>query len=63
MTLIVICGGNFRTFCPIDIFSLEIDSLNNEDNFVGQFNGLGTFKAEKNWAENFPFLKKLIFEG
>ena len=36
MTLIVICGNNFPNFCSIDVFSLEMDSLNNEDNFVGQ---------------------------
>ena len=22
-----------------------------------------TFKADKNWGENFPFFKRLIFEG
>ena len=38
--LIVICGDNFPNFCLIDVFSLEMDSLNNEDNFVGQFTGL-----------------------
>ena len=40
VTLIVICGDNFPNFCPIDVFSLEMDPLNNEDNFVGQFTGL-----------------------
>ena len=40
VTLIVICGDNFSNFCLIEFFSLEMDSLNNEDNFVGQFTGL-----------------------
>ena len=33
MTLIVICGDNFPNFCPIDVFSLEMDSQVYEDNF------------------------------
>ena len=40
VTLIVTCGDNFPNFCPIDVFSLEMDSLDNVDNFVGQFTGL-----------------------
>ena len=47
--------GNFPNFCSIDVFSLEMDSLNNEDNFVANSLGWRTFKADKNWAENFPF--------
>ena len=40
VTLIVICGANFPNFSPIDVFSFEMDSLNNEDNFVDQVIGL-----------------------
>ena len=26
VTLIVMCGDNFPNFCPIDVFSMEMDS-------------------------------------